>query len=78
MLETIYEFIENWYVWWLVIGLVTGLIDLKHFHKTKGNITARHILDLLYFIFLGLVGLLMFLKIHGDEIVLIKKKKEKK
>jgi len=77
MWQNICSVISDWYVWWLVIGFITGIIDLIHFYKTKGDLTAKHILDLMFFVFMGLVGTLMFLKIHGDEIVLIKKKKEK-
>ena len=74
MWQTIYDVIEDWYVWWLVIGFITGIIDLYHYYKTKDSITVKHILDLLFFMLMGLAGTLLFLNVHGNEITLIKKK----
>lgn len=77
MLDNILDFIKDWYVWWLVIGFITGLIDLEHFYSKdkKNNITASNILDLCYFSLLGLLGLILFLNTHGKDIVFIKHKK---
>ena len=77
MWQNICSIIDDWYVCWLVVGFVTGIIDLFHYYRTKGNITSKHILDLIFFMCMGIIGTIMFLKIHGDEIVLIKKKEKK-
>lgn len=77
MWDSIVDFISDYYVYWMIIGFITGIIDLKHYHKTKGDLTAKHILDLLFFIFMGVIGTLMFLNIHGNEIVLMRKKEKK-
>lgn len=77
MLESIIEFISDYYVYWMIVGFITGIIDLKHYYKTKGDLTAKHILDLLFFMFMGIIGTLLFLNVYGNEIVLIKKKEKK-
>ena len=43
------EFWHNWYGIWFIVGFITGVIDLRHYYKKGNHITAKHILDLIFF-----------------------------
>ena len=68
------EFWHNWYGIWFIVGFITGVIDLRHYYKKGNHITAKHILDLIFFSISGIIGLIVYLYVDGSEIVLIKKK----
>jgi hypothetical protein len=68
-------FWEDYWVWWFIIGLLVGLTDLKMFYKEGNNITLKNLLDLLFFSCTGFVGLMLFLFLEGNNIILIKNKK---